>query len=78
MLSSLCLDHDIDNISAHIVGILSDRRKVHLLNYFLAYPLQTRKYVKSVGSDMFTPYMEIIPVLLLIIIDEKFKRFSTF
>ncbi|MDK6734783.1 transposase, partial [Escherichia coli] len=38
----------IDNTSSQIVDILSDRKKVHLRDYFLAYPLKTRQRVKTV------------------------------
>lgn len=53
----------IDNRSSQIVDILSDRRKNHLRNYFLAYPLKTRQRVKTVTMDMYTPYMEVVQAL---------------
>lgn len=53
----------IDNTSSQIVDILSDRRKLHLRDYFLAYPLKTRQHVKTVTMDMYTPYMEIVQML---------------
>ena len=53
----------IDNTSSQIVDILSDRKKVHLRDYFLAYPLKTRQRVKTVTMDMYTPYMEIVQEL---------------
>lgn len=53
----------IDNTSSQIVDILSDRKKVHLRDYFLAYPLKIRQRVKTVTMDMYTPYMEVVQEL---------------
>lgn len=53
----------IDNTSSLIVDILSDRRKVHLRDYFLAYPLKARQRVKTMTMDMYTPYMEVVQEL---------------
>lgn len=55
----------IENTSSQILDILSDRRKVHLRDYFLAYPLKTRQRVKTVTMDMYTLYMDIVQELSL-------------
>lgn len=53
----------IDNTNSQIVDVLGDRRKNHLRNYFLAYPLKTRQRVQTVTMDMYIPYMEIVQEL---------------
>ncbi|WP_448667667.1 transposase [Aerococcus viridans] len=52
----------IDNTSSQIVDILSDRIK-YLRNYFLAYPLEIRRRVKTVTIDMCSPYIEVVQAL---------------
>lgn len=39
------------------------RRKGHLRDYFLAYPLKTRQRVKTVTMDMYTPHMDVVQEL---------------
>ena len=46
--------------SNKIFDIVSDRRKGHLRQYFLSYPIEERKKVKIVTMDMYEPYFEVV------------------
>lgn len=46
--------------SNKIFDIVSDRRKGHLRQYFLSYPIEVRKKVKIVTMDMYEPYFELV------------------
>ncbi|MFV8291127.1 ISL3 family transposase [Aerococcus viridans] len=53
----------IDNTNSRIVGVLGDRRKFSLRDYFFAYPLKTRQKVQTVTMDMYMPYMDVVRVV---------------
>ena len=47
----------IDSVSGEIINILQDRRLNSLRSYFLSYPLDVRRNVKSICMDIYSPYI---------------------
>ena len=52
------------NLQKHeIANVLEDRRTDHLIRFFQRFPMQERRNVKVVKTDLYTPYLRILPKL---------------
>ena len=50
----------IDAQNHRLMDVVEDRRKDHLIDYFLRYPKESRYSVKTVTMDMYSPYMAVV------------------
>ncbi|MDK4501321.1 ISL3 family transposase [Fusobacterium necrophorum] len=53
----------VDLQKREIVDILEDRRKDHLINFFQTFPMEERKKVQVITTDLYEPYLQILPKL---------------
>ena len=49
----------LDAQNHRLIEVVEDRRKVHLIDYFMRYPKDSRYSVKTVTMDMYSPYLEV-------------------
>ncbi len=50
----------LDAQNHRLIDVVEDRRKVHLIDYFMRYPKDSRYSVKTVTMDMYSPYLEVV------------------
>lgn len=50
----------IDNTKHTVIDIVENRQQQYLMNYFMRYAYKTRKKVKTVTIDMYSPYIKVI------------------
>ena len=53
----------VDLQKHEIANVLEDRRTDHLISFFQRFPMQERRKVKVVTTDLYTPYLQILPKL---------------
>ena len=53
----------VDLKKHEIANILEDRRKDHLIAFFQTFSMEERRQVKVVTTDLYTPYLQILPKL---------------
>ncbi|MGP6147744.1 ISL3 family transposase, partial [Jeotgalibaca sp. A122] len=50
----------LDAQNHRLIDVVEDRRKDHLIDYFMRYPKDSRYSVKTVTMDMYSPYLEVV------------------
>lgn len=50
----------LDAQNHRLIDVVEDRRKDHLIDYFMRYPKDSRYSVKTVTMDMYSPYIEVV------------------
>ncbi|WP_200769424.1 transposase, partial [Fusobacterium necrophorum] len=53
----------VDLQKREIVDILEDRRKDPLIDFFQTFPMEERKKVQVITTDLYEPYLQILPKL---------------
>ena len=50
----------LDAQNHRLIDVVEDRRKTHLIDYFMRYSKESRYSVKTVTMDMYSPYLEVV------------------
>lgn len=66
----------MDNATHKVFDILKNRTQAFLRDYFLRFPLEKRRKVRTLTMDMYSPYRDFLPQLFpnVIVIIDRFHR----